>query len=380
MWVTRMSLVTPHTGWAAGSGKLVVTSDGGAHWRDITPPQMFSSSGAPLLAFSTQLIQVFFFDPRHGWILSRDIGSDDPNLAPSFLLTTDGGRHWTRAHFPSLSGHDFTVGGSFSFIDPDHGWLTLFTASEDTILLQTSNAGRTWSIVQIYGGSLQIRATSERDIWALRGSHAFLPVVQVSHNGGKSFQPVAFPAPPQAPRPVEAFCTLPLFTSRLNGYEEVLYFAGPGSNPVVALFVTSDGGRSWHPGRVLTNSSNPDGLGVPPHYTVTGHLWTFASKTTPPHLLQVPAVAGVTDIPGDNLHDYAFGCALSFASVKIGWADCGERTLFSTRDGGVTWANITPHLRDGVVTSAPLTPPLTLHRLQNSAVPVRSRRGDTQSR
>lgn len=82
-------------GWAAWGARLHVTTDGGRHWRAVTPNVSLQN-----------VIQLDFVNARDGWALGSVMQG---NATQSFLLrTTDGGHTWTRLSpyvvFPSYGG------------------------------------------------------------------------------------------------------------------------------------------------------------------------------------------------------------------------------------------------------------------------------------
>lgn len=98
---------------AKQSHYLYATTDGGQAWN--THP--FPGGALQLLS------------PNVGWALAQDIHQ-----------THDGGNTWTRAGVVSWDGQ-------FSFVDDRNGW-AVARSGEDIALVRTSNAGRTWQLLQ----------------------------------------------------------------------------------------------------------------------------------------------------------------------------------------------------------------------------------------
>ena len=112
-------------------GPLYSTADGGLHWAVVSasPAAKPDECGAADYAAST-----VFSSPTTGW---RGIGGCDATTPASLLVTHDEGEHWTL----EAVGPECGCGGAAPiFFDEMHGWLDL-----GTFLLVTSDGGKTWS-------------------------------------------------------------------------------------------------------------------------------------------------------------------------------------------------------------------------------------------
>ena len=98
-------MVTPTIGWNFGAG-FTRTTDGGAHWTDVTPPGLGDH------------LYVDYLDPVHAWII-QDLG----NQVVTFQ-TRDAGKSWQ--HGAPVTGETvdaYGIGGiQVDFVDPSHGW------------------------------------------------------------------------------------------------------------------------------------------------------------------------------------------------------------------------------------------------------------------
>jgi hypothetical protein len=84
-YLGQIAAVTSRTTYLAGyRSSLLVTADGGAHWRPVQPVIGDTGGGT---------FQVTFFSRRDGIALGDD-GRN--NELPTIWNTTDGGRHWSR--------------------------------------------------------------------------------------------------------------------------------------------------------------------------------------------------------------------------------------------------------------------------------------------
>ena len=139
--IRDFKLLTSGAGWVSTGSQLLFTTDNGAHWKDISPPNPNGDS----------LSGVFFLDANTGWLLYATATDDTtPDGQPidyytHIFATTDGGSSWTMvSQLPilSLTG-EVTGGGSLVFSDKLHGWVELGTIRSG-VLFSTSDGGRTW--------------------------------------------------------------------------------------------------------------------------------------------------------------------------------------------------------------------------------------------
>jgi photosystem II stability/assembly factor-like uncharacterized protein len=103
------------------------THDGGATWQ----------SGGPLPE-GTNLLS--FADVNHGWAASSDTAD--------LWATTDGGRTWTKIASGSLAAYAGGGGAAYSaldFVSPQIGWAERGAPDYSTLLLKTTDGGRTWT-------------------------------------------------------------------------------------------------------------------------------------------------------------------------------------------------------------------------------------------
>lgn len=177
--------VNHETGYAVGNDYLFLsTRDGGRHWRAQSLP----------LAGLYFVRDVFFADPDHGWVLTKNYNDYEYT---DLLTTTDGGQSWTKSKVPGneLKAIFFTsntvgwcvgtssrilkttdaratwqigaAGGSFEsifFLDSQHGWV----AGYNQKLLSTSDGGSTWT-TRTVGNVVAFRSlqfTSLSEGWA----------------------------------------------------------------------------------------------------------------------------------------------------------------------------------------------------------------------
>src|SRR5262249_42320565 len=83
-YLAQIAAVSPGTAFLVGGrSSLLVTTDGGGHWRTVRPPLGDTSGGTS---------QVIFVNRRDGFALGDDFRNGE---APTIWRTTDGGRRWS---------------------------------------------------------------------------------------------------------------------------------------------------------------------------------------------------------------------------------------------------------------------------------------------
>jgi photosystem II stability/assembly factor-like uncharacterized protein len=87
-YLGQIAAVSAGTGFIVGDrSSLLVTTDGGTHWRVVRPVIGDTSGGTS---------GVIFVNPRDGFVLGDDLQN---NERPTIWRTFDGGAHWSRV-FP----------------------------------------------------------------------------------------------------------------------------------------------------------------------------------------------------------------------------------------------------------------------------------------
>ncbi len=215
------------------------------------------------------------------------------------------------------------------------GWLWT-----QTRVGHTTNGGRIWQDVippqpagtrllallgaYVFSGTQALVVTN----FTTNGSNA-MAIISRTRDGGRTWQSSVFPAKGMAPDP-----RMMSFINEQDGWAEVFY-AGAAGNDLVAIFRTTDGGKTWVPlsqtpiGSVLLSH-------VPTTFPFSGHK------------------AGLT-----------------FVNASTGWAAVftdGILKLFVTHDGGVTWQGRTLSLPANELGFFMLPP--TFFTAHNGIVPI----------
>jgi photosystem II stability/assembly factor-like uncharacterized protein len=353
--ITEFKLLTPNTGWVSSGNLLLMTSDAGRNWRNISPHT--SSLSDPR---EEKFSGVYFSDPKTGWLLyatdadapqTNSRTDRQPDIFRIYLAsTTDGGETWTTvSRIPTPDPwQELTGGGSVFFVDGLHGWVDVGTFRAG-VLYATSDGGKSWQQTHHGPGvAAEMTAPTKDDLWLMGGAEYQL---FVSRNAGETVQKISIPTPSEVPNNARSIYSVPQFKNSTHGFDEVTYVSGETST--VVLFETTDSGRTWKEDRRLTGfANNSDTHGEAPAILGTNWLVSFAKSGDTPALFAniKPGEIRSADkgMIGDSLR-----CRLSFSNLSVGWALCSD-VLFLTISAGSNWTPITPRTRNGELTTDPV--------------------------
>jgi photosystem II stability/assembly factor-like uncharacterized protein len=114
-------------GWAAGTGDVIRTDDGGETW---APAELPASEGEDR-NYRSPIRAIQFLDDRNGWIAGMH----------AFLAsTTDGGATWEAVSTP-ITDNERPNFWDLTFIDSQLGWVV----GEEGLMLSTTDGGITWT-------------------------------------------------------------------------------------------------------------------------------------------------------------------------------------------------------------------------------------------
>ncbi len=342
--VGPVGLIDPSHGWAIADQRLVLTSDGGASWYDMTPPALHDGTTP------ANLLNAEFLDPEHGWVAFAEPFrlSTDPGFGRvDVWRTSDGGRTWGRAELPEAVLHNQgdTLGDvGLDFLDTSHGYASITggtaNAAHDTDLYWTADGGRTWSADRPSGsgsdGVEGIVAFATQDNGVIAGG----PIgsgIAYTRDAGKSWTSAQLSAPAGMSGALRTFGQ-PVFLDAQSGLVPVTFQADAGN--VTRIYRTTDGGATWSflshvPGTGALHVSildqqtwiATDGSDVV-HTTNGGTGWIHITTRTP--------IAGL----GTSLQD------ARFIDLDHGWAvwtdPQGDSHLVTTTHGGASWQSLTP--------------------------------------
>jgi len=291
-------------GWAVTSEqeaeRFLRTTDGGIHWRDVTP---FLSSGQKISVEKVAVLTSLI-----AWVLSGEL-----------FHTVDGGRTWSNEDIP---------GGwvqSMQFIDPRDGWIVSVQganmASVEQDIYGSTDGGQTWIKAastrpfEATGSGLDLQLGLYFDFAFLNATTGWVTGISlaeervylyVTHDGGRTWHLQKLPLPLLVTSPWGGVTRPPTFFTARHGILPVFYdnLNSQSYRPIASFaifYVTNDGGMTW-------------------------------TSTTPVST----AHSGIAlDRRGQSLRTY------SFVDANHGWLADGD-VLYATSDGGHHWMKISP--------------------------------------
>jgi photosystem II stability/assembly factor-like uncharacterized protein len=327
-------------GWVVTGSTLLLTHDGGAHWRDSSPPDA-----------SSWCCSVYFLDPARGWAAGGSLSARVDGL-PIFR-TIDAGTTWTL--MGGAVGQPWTgaSGSTLDFVDDQHGWLfyQLSTSNGPIGQLQrTSDGGATWTRPALvpapdawnYGTLAPrtwIRFIDPATGWLIGRDtvHYGAQRLYITHDGGATWQLEALPVPAaDNAKPYEV--GLPAFVNNTM----VVPIGLEGGR--MLLDFSTDRGRTWmvELSRAPIFSGATGGLA--PNFLGNGVIAIVLGNQ-----IELNVGNGWSLIRPTGVSDQVVD--IEFANRQIGWllmrkscapVDCGnyQFVLLNTTDGGHTWSRV----------------------------------------
>lgn len=233
-----LSAVGRDTAWVAGTqGTVLRTTDGGASWRNVSPP------GASDLQFR----DIEAFDARRAVVLA--IGEGE---ASRVYRTDDGGASWTES-FRNTDAKAFY--DCMTFFDRRHGLAMSDPVDGRFRILSTGDGGRSWKVLPSAGmpaaldGEAGFAASGQclvasgpSDVWLATGGGAR---ARVLHSADRGLTWTAADTPIPAGDPAKGVFAL-AFRDRAHGLAVGGDYRPDQASPQAAA-VTGDGGRTWRP-------------------------------------------------------------------------------------------------------------------------------------
>ncbi|WP_434093090.1 WD40/YVTN/BNR-like repeat-containing protein [Streptomyces lasiicapitis] len=234
-----LAAVSRSTAWLAGSkGTVLRTTDGGASWRNVSPPVAPGETGL-------EFRDVEAFDGRRAVVLA--IGEGE---ASRVFRTTDGGATWTES-FRNIDPRAFY--DCMTFFDRRHGLAMSDPVDGKYRILSTADGGRSWKVLPDKGmpaaqqGEAGFAASGQclvssgpRDVWLATGGAAR---ARVLHSADRGLTWKATDAPIPAGDPARGVFGV-AFRDRTHGIAVGGDYR-PGEQSPKAAAVSRDGGRTW---------------------------------------------------------------------------------------------------------------------------------------
>jgi photosystem II stability/assembly factor-like uncharacterized protein len=342
--ISWIQMVDADAGWAAGGeddapSHVLRTQDGGATWRDVTPPEPAAPPDPPAVAL------VFALDARRAWAVFGPVGGFPTPPAPVVWRTSDGGETWLPGvplYTRDLS--EMFAPSRFFFLDETHGWLMVVLGAgmshEYIALYRTLDGGLTWArLLDPFGVYIQsftktgMAFSSPEDGWVTRDSYGVQPgfLLDITHDGGLTWEERVMDPPEATPGFLDAWAcgahsprsfsaASGLFGLRCMSYQDFVTTKD-------YLYSTEDQGATWtilaSPGGALQflNSDQGWALGSSISWTDSGgRKWEMVKRV-------------------------AWEGQFSFVDGQDGWAVARSSSaiaLVRTTDGGATWEEIRP--------------------------------------
>jgi photosystem II stability/assembly factor-like uncharacterized protein len=243
-----VKMIDGNTGWATGALR---TTDGGAHWEDVSPPSLPNRQGDAA---------EFYLDSNHAWQGQTFAGH------VVIFRTADGGRTWQQGAAVPVKGTDPTgirsITSGLYFIDDQRGWLQTgnsigmgsfqYGPSPDPAaqgLYRTVDGGLRWTLEStgpgaaatgcFFGGDMTFISTTRG--WILPNcppglGHSRLELLATS-NGGVTWSVQELATDSRCPCGLDG---APVFFDQQYGFAQ-----GHESDGTPLLLATTDGGSSW---------------------------------------------------------------------------------------------------------------------------------------
>ena len=368
-------LASPTTAWAQGGLR---TTDGGAHWRDVSPAGLREGASTPLYPPG---YADFYLDGDHAWQAGVYGSATSCGDHITTFASADGGKTWQQSAPVTLdlpSGYS-TFNIALGFTDAHAGWLWVPVGTGNDMfgmaitavyLFNTSDGGLTWRKVATIDSSTLVRVSASGDCKPQFGQVTFSSAtvgwvglycvtsqLLVTHDGGSTWKVQPLPAACQCS------AQTPTFVDEKHGFMQAYSNDPKATGPTgPTVMATSDGGTTWRTLPPLPSSgytialtfadpTNLWALVTPPGWTKVsggkdslyrssdgGQTWNLVQQGVPMgrsySLLFADAKNGMVAQPRNA----------TWSFDTPGYQDANDIELEVTSDGGHTWRAIKPAL------------------------------------
>ncbi|MGD0612627.1 MAG: hypothetical protein ABSB41_14040 [Anaerolineales bacterium] len=285
---------------------LARTADGGKTWSVVNNALTFPNPG----------FQVQFRTPMDGWAESEDVGAGNAYI--QLYQTQDGGVHWKQIMVvgpvsdptaPDGTLHLCNICGDRLYYDPERLIIThgdLATNPGGVVRLDLStDLGQTWTSVQL---SLPTHNYA---------ADLIVPGLPIFFNQNDGLLPVQMQDPNAS---------------------------GPGT-AALALYLTQDGGRTWRSGPSVLGKVNlfdsVDAVSSQDVFVACGSNLCVTHDGARTWTTLLSSLNFASSDTGEYVSQF------DFISPTTGWAlsgKAGSSSLYETKDGGESWAMLSPGL------------------------------------
>jgi len=339
--VRAAQLTSASSGWALTTKDMYVHSGSTAKWKVVSP-----AHDAPALR------TVVFSDALRGWSVASGPKDLDGASILKVYRTTTGGKVWLGSNLTDASPLYAASAGApayVAFADKTHGWVLAATVAQDGSqggeLFRTDDDGANWKKLTVPAVGPIALATQTQGV--LVGG-ADRDHVYATHDAGASWTQILLTRPAGEASSKVRY-DAPTFSSPHDGLMPATY-TKPDGTAAVALIATHDGGATWTAGPTFALTGGD--AHIAPIIDVVNATLVYAVLGD--GNLYTTQDAGATWNAVDSPTLPALVTSISFVSPGDGWAqtakgDCkglrtpctGHADLYSTNDGGRTWAKVT---------------------------------------
>lgn len=239
-----VDFVTPQQGWLGGRNALWMTHNFGLSWhRQWTGPGTVD--------------QISMISAAQGWALVHR------GRSATFLVTTDGGRHWQARSAPKAAARFQALTDSIAYAANARP-MEFRPASQPTFhLWLTTTAGRIWQRItgpSVPGGLVAFHFFNQQVGWVVtmrtQSKHSSLPLASAvlpdqlwkTTNAGRTWHAVELPQFPSVLSGTATIFTLWALTpNTLWMAAQAPSAGGSGTTPLLYIYQTTNGGYHWTP-------------------------------------------------------------------------------------------------------------------------------------
>jgi photosystem II stability/assembly factor-like uncharacterized protein len=325
--LTAIRMLDNSNGWALSSSTILRTTDGGLHWKDVTP----ANAGLNQYAMGQ------FMNSHYAWIAIGPANQQE-GAGISVLRTTDGGINWQRSmvNDPLVSLVDVP-----HFINTKQGWLEISSTpgagSAGSDIWSSNDGGQTWAKIAsnkstnglnlgyVTGISFRDTRTGIAAGNLGAGGDNSVPSICLTQNGGRTWQTKSLPH------------LLGGYVRPFNTSQAPVFFGNVVFLPVkitlqndtlLVLYRSNDGGLNWF----QTSAAHIQADNT--YVLDPSHAWATDTQSGK---LYSTSDGGNHWSPTSNTA-YKLN-ALSFTDAQAGWGVTSDQLLHTT-DGGKTWQQI----------------------------------------